>query len=316
MKRIFSTIGLLLLYVLSLHAQQADMPTIIVFPDDVWMNDHGYMDKFNNDGETEYLGRYSEAFAENREVAKAIDGVQKALADYGFDFEDLQTLLKGMKDERAREMAYAADGDAMEKSAMDELMQQALPDIRIDVDYSVEPFGFRKNISFSVKAVDAYCYNQIALIEGNITDTSDPVDLALRKIVRAKGNEFCEQIKDYFLDLRENGRQITVVFRVADGSGIDFLRDEIGEDEDTYNDFLHKWIRKHAVNRAAKKGRQTRKMCEFKNVRIPFFNDEGEPNEPEQWANGIRKAFRTETGQKVVKGAGNTLGRVTMLVGK
>lgn len=37
------------------YAQTAAMPTIIVFPDDAWMNDHGYMRTFNNDGETEYL---------------------------------------------------------------------------------------------------------------------------------------------------------------------------------------------------------------------------------------------------------------------
>lgn len=316
MKRIVTVAILGLICFVYVSAQQADMPTIIVFPDDVWMNDHGYMDKFNNDGETEYIGRYSEAFAENREMGMAIQGVQRALTDYGFQHEDLQAQLKDMKRERAEEIAYAADGDAMEKGAMDELMQQARPDIRVDLDYAVQPFGFRKSITFRVKAVDAYCYNQVASIEGTITDTSDPVDLALRKMVKAKSQEFCEQIMDYFRDLRDNGRMITVVFRVAEGSGIDFLRDELGEDEDTYGDFLLKWVRKHAVNRAAKKGRQSKKMCEFKNVRIPFFDDEGEPTEPEQWANGVRKAFRAETGQKVVRGQGNTLGRVTMLVGK
>lgn len=296
-------------------AQQADMPTIIVFPDDAWMNDNGYMSTIQNDGETEYMPRYNDAFVQNREMGTAIQAVQKVLEERGFQHEDLQNLLKGMKSERAEEMANAADGDATEKGAMDELMQQARPDIRVDLDYAVKPMGPRKYIQFRLKAVDAYCYDQVASCEGSVEGTTDPVDLALRKVIAGKVDEFCEQIINYYKDLRENGRQITVIFRAADGSGIDFLRDEIGEDEDTYNDFLHQWIRKHAVNKAGKKGRQTKKMCEFKNVRIPFFDEEGEPTDPETWAKGIRRAFKSETGRKIAKGQGNTLGRVNFLVG-
>ena len=316
MKRTIATICVIVLCMLYVRAQQAAMPRIIVFPSDKWMNDHGYLDRINDDGERKNLGRYGDAFTESREIGSAIQGVQRALVDFGFEHEDLEAKLKDVSRERAEEMAYAADGDAMEKGAMDELMQDAQPDIRVDVDIAVEPFGFRKNISIKLKAVDVYCLNQVAEVDGFVTDTGDPVDLAVRKMVRAKGNEFCNQILEYFQDLRDNGRMITVLFRVADGAGIDFLRDEMGEDEDTYGDFLYKWVRNHAVNKAAKKGRISKKMCEFKNVRIPFFDDEGEPTDPEQWANGIRKAFRAETGQKVVRGQGNTLGRVTMLVGK
>lgn len=315
MKKFFSLVILGCAMSLNALAQQADMPTIIVFPDDVWMNDHGYMRTFNNDGETEYLPNYSDAFVQNREMGTAIQAVQKVLQARGFQHEDLQNLLKDMKRERAEEMANAADGDATEKGAMDELMQQARPDIRVDLDYDVKPFGPRKNVSFRLKAVDAYCNDQVASCEGTVEGTMDPVDLALRKVIAGKSEEFCQQIIDYFMDLRDNGRQINVIFRAADGSGIDFLRDEIGEDDDTYNDFLHQWIRKHAVNRAGKKGRQTKKMCEFKNVRIPFFDDEGEPTDPETWAKGVRKAFKAETGRKIAKGQGNTLGRVNFLVG-
>lgn len=297
------------------QAQQADMPTIIIFPDDAWMNDHSYMNTVDNDGETEYIPRYNDAFVQNREMGTAIQAVQKVLTERGFQHEDLQSLLKDMKRERAEELANAADGDGAEKGAMDELLQQARPDIRVDLDYSVKPMGPRNYIQFRLKAVDAYCNDQIASCEGSVEGTTDPIDLALRKVIAGKCDEFCEQIINYFMDLRENGRQITVIFRAADGSGIDFKKDEIGNDEDTYDDYLHQWIRKHAVNKAGKKGRMTNKMCEFKNVRIPFFDEDGEPTEAETWAKGIRKAFKAETGLKIAKGQGNTLGRVNFLVG-
>ncbi len=314
-KRFFLLTALFCAIGLKGMAQQAEMPTIIVFPDDVWMNDHGFMNTVDNDGETEYMPRYNDAFVQNREIGTAIQAVQKVLEERGFQHEDLQNLLRDKKRERAEEMANAADGDAAEKGAMDELLQQARPDIRVDLDYSVKPMGPRKYIQFRLKAVDAYCLDQVASCEGSVEGTSDPVDLALRKVIAGKIDEFCQQVINYFMDLRDNGRQITVVFRSASGSGIDFLRDEIGDDGDTYNDFLHDWIRAHAVNRAGKKGRQTKAMAEFKNVRIPFFDDEGQPTDPDSWARGVRKAFRAETGIKIAKGQGNTLGRVNFLVG-
>ena len=56
MKRIFS-LFLLLTFAVVMKAQQAAMPTIIVFPADSWMNDHGFMKTFNNQGETETCTR-------------------------------------------------------------------------------------------------------------------------------------------------------------------------------------------------------------------------------------------------------------------
>jgi hypothetical protein len=296
-------------------SQQADMPTIIVFPDDAWMVDHGYMEKIGNEANSTYVPKYEEALIQNREMATAIQAVQQILQDRGFKHEDLYSLIKNFRRERAEEMANAADGDMAEKGLVDELLQQACPDIRIDLDYSVSPRGPRKNIEFKLKAVDAYCNDQIASCEGFVELTIDPVVLALRKVISGKCEVFCQQLINYFMDLRENGRKITIIFRAAEDSSIDFLRDEIGEKEETYNDFLHRWIRNHAVNKVGKKGRQTKNMCEFKNVRIPFFDKNGDPTDADTWSNDIRKTFKAETGVKIVKGQGNALGRINFLVG-
>lgn len=301
-------------FVVSNRAQQAAMPTIIVFPADSWMNDYGYMETFDNDGETEYVPKYSKAFVENRDMGSAIQAVQKVFEERGFQHEDLQSLLKDMKRERAEEMANAADGDATEKGMMDELLQQASPDIRMDLEFAVKPFGPQKDISFSLKAVDAYINNQIASIQGNFT-TNDPIDLALRKTIAGKCDDLCNQVIEYFTDLKENGRQITIIFRAADGSGIDFLNDET-DSGDTYQEFISEWVSEKAVNNACKEGRQTKKICELKNVRIPFFDETGKPTKTAKWARDIRKEFENATGLKIANGQGNTLGRVNFLVGK
>ena len=147
-------------------------------------------------------------------------------------------------------------------------------------------------------------------------DNLDELIPAIRKAVAGNCDDFCQQIIDYFLDLRDNGRKINVIFRAAKGAGINFIKDEIGDEGDTYDEFLYDWVKKHAVKSACKKGRKTANMVEFKSVRIPFFNEEDEPIEAEDWAKKVRKAFKDETGIKVSKGQGNTLGRVNFIVGE
>lgn len=94
-------------------------------------------------------------------------------------------------------------------------MQQARPDIRVDVDYAVQMVGPRKNISYTIKAVDAYTYEQVSSVEGTISMTMDPTDLALRKAVAGNCDDLCDRIIEYYKDLRDNGRKIVVVFRSA-----------------------------------------------------------------------------------------------------
>lgn len=312
--RIFSFLTVLCFAVAS-YAQQATMPTIIIFPADQWMNDHGYMKTVDNDGETEYIPKYNDAFVQTRDMGAAIQALQSVFTERGFKHEDLQSLLKDMKRERAEEMADAADGDAIEKGMRDELLQQANPDIRIDLDYGVSSVGPRKNISYTVKAVDAYTNEQCSSMEGTIEMTMDPLDLAIRKAIAGNCDEFCQKLIDYFLDLRDNGRRITIIFRAADGSGVDFLNDETA-DGDTYQEFISEWITQKSLKNAADEGRQTKKMCEMKNVRIPFFDEAGKPTKTTKWARAIRNEFESATGLKLTTGQGNTLGRVSFLVGK
>lgn len=304
---------LLLVFALAVKAQQATMPTMMLFPSDQWMNDHGFSKTINDQGEEKKKYNYKKAFSENADINSVIQNIQAVFTERQFDVKDLQNESRTMENERAEELANAADGYEAEKGAMDELLQQANADIRVDVSYSVARVGPRKNIHFDLSAVDAYCSDPIASVSGDIQMTMDPVPLALKKAVAGTCDDFCSQVIDYFTDLRDNGRKIKVLFRAAPSAGVNFIKDEIGDDGDTYDEFLTDWMKKHAVNRACKVGRKTMNLVEF-TVRIPFFDENGDPINGESWSRGIRKAFKEETGLKVVKGQGNTLGRLNFLI--
>ena len=294
MKKFFAIAIILCSMSMSALAQQAEMPNLIVFPANVWMNGQGYVKNVTRDGVTKRLYQYADAFATNRDLGRAVTAVQKVFADRGFRHEDLQNLLQNIDEDAAMDMAFDADGEGSESSVAEQLMDETKPDIRVNLDFSVEQVGPRRNISWELQAVDAYCNNQVAAVQGNIPLTTDPVDLAIRKAVAGNADDFSQQMINYFLDLRDNGRKIIVVFKAAKGSGIDFRKNKVG----TMPMFMwiSKWMKSHAVNGAGGSGSPSANKYQLKNVRIPFYGEDGEATNAQEWVMALLEEFASETG--------------------
>ena len=312
MKKFFVIAILLCSMSMSASAQEAEMPNIIVFPSNVWMKDNGFVKAVERDGVTKRLYKYADAFAENRDIGRAITAVQRVFADRKFRHEDLQSLLANIDEDAAMDMAFDADGEGSEMGVAEQLMDETKPDIRVDLDFSVEPVGPRKNISWELKAVDAYCNNQVASVQGNIQLTTDPIDLAMRKAVAGNADDFCQQIIDYFLDLRDNGRKILVVFKAAKNSGIDFRKNKVGASPMFM--WISKWMKQHAVNNAGGSGSPTANKYQLKNVRIPFYDESGTATNAQEWVFALLEEFTAETSLSIYPQRGS-LGSVYLSVG-
>ena len=85
-KRLFSIVLFTYTICLNSIAQQADIPTIIVFPDDTWMLEHEFMEKIENGGEATYIPKHEEALMRDREMATSIQAVQKVLQERTYTF--------------------------------------------------------------------------------------------------------------------------------------------------------------------------------------------------------------------------------------
>ncbi len=312
MKKFFAIAILLCSMSMSSFAQDAEMPNIIVFPSDVWMKDNGFVKAVTRDGVTKRLYKYADAFAENRDIGRAITAVQRVFADRKFRHEDLQQLLSNIDEDAAMDMAFDADGEGSESSVAEQLMDETKPDIRVNLDFSVEIAGPRKNISWELKAVDAYCANQVASVQGNILSTTDPIDLAMRKAVAGNADDFCQQIIDYFLDLRDNGRKIIVCFKAAKNSGIDFRKTKVGASPMFM--WISKWMKQHAVNNAGGSGSPSANKYQLKNVRIPFYDESGLATNAQEWVFALLEEFTAQTGQSIYPQRGS-LGSVYLSVG-
>lgn len=312
MKKIFAIAIILCSMSMSALAQQAEMPNLIVFPAKTWMNDHGYVKPVTRDGVTKRLYQYKDALELDRDIKRAITSVQQVFRDRGFRHEDLAQLLDNIDEDAAMDMAFDADGEGSESSVAEQLMDETKPDIKLELDISVEQVGPRRNISWELKAVDAYCNNQVAAVQGNIQLTTDPVDLAMRKAVAGNADDFSQQMIDYFMDLRDKGRKIIVVFKAAKGSGIDFRKNKVGATPMFM--WISKWMKSHAVNGAGGSGSPTANKYQLKGVRIPFYGEDGEATNAQEWVMSFLEEFASETGITAYPQRGS-LGSVYLSVG-
>ena len=297
------------------YAQEAMIPSIIVFPDNTWMFKHDYMDIHGK----QKVPNYKKAFDENTQIKQVLSAIQSVLQERGFETQDLEEIIESNYDDEAMELAESDDEDyAAEVGNVENLLRQAKPDIRLNVAYEVDPQGAFKNISLLIKAVDAFSKTPLpGAINEDIPMTKDPVGLAVRKQFNAKCEEFCDGIIAYFKDLRDHGRRIEVVFKAQKDSGIDLLNGTT-TDGTRISTFLFNWVRSHAKEQAAKKNssQQTKSLCGFKDVRIEFFNDDGEPTDAIEWGEALSDELANVTGFNVNFDQGNTMGKVTFIVGR
>ena len=71
MKYLLSLIALMLLIPVGASAQ-AKKPTIMIFPHDVWMTDHNYMDEITVQGRKKRVPRYEDAFQTDRDINNVV----------------------------------------------------------------------------------------------------------------------------------------------------------------------------------------------------------------------------------------------------
>ena len=278
MKRIL----LMALVALVAGARAMAQGTVLVLPADVWMNTNNYVKVVEADGMTYRIMDYSKALGFNRDMSIVLTTVQRQLQDHGFDVVSTAQMLDGLG----------------EDSDINNLELTVRPDIVVYVDYSMTQKGPLKNVHLKMEAIDPYCRASVAMVQDDREGMLDPLTFAIRKMVAGCGEEFSQQLIDRLMDLRQNGREVRIAFRAKMNSNINFKQDKVGEGDTLLCDYLFEWMCKQAVNQAVKQGRQRDTLCEFRSVRIPLFDKDGNVNRPERHIETLTKAFAEDTGMK------------------
>lgn len=264
-------------------------PTIMVIPSDNLLKKNGALKKENIDGAEIYIRDYNSYLVNDTKSKTAISIIQKAFINAGYPLNDLDKNLKQLNDRGIRDEA-----DGVKKDAKTLLIEAVQPDIIIELDYSYDmdmnSQNFDREISYTLTAIDAYT-NKV--FSSNVYSGGKGKDfrIAFENAIDDKISSMMSEIDDYFGDIVENGREITVQFSIDKNSFIKFS-DTYSSTGESYSEWIQDYMDYYTINGTYKLERNSDYEMYFVNVRIPTQKENGTQFNALGWARQCVKVMR------------------------
>jgi hypothetical protein len=271
-------IGMLLLlgFTIQVAAQEMVKPSIMVIPSDVLMNKKNYLKQHMVNGTTQVSIDYKRMFTEDEEIKLAISKIGELFTDRGYDLHDLESGLKNISADRTIEFSIEGrNGEMLEKTLLDEVLESYETDIRLDLTYTVtKESGPFRSLTFNIQAIETYTNKQIAAASGTSENTSESnIARILEQAVLRHIPNLQSQINNYFSNVRTNGREIGLKILILNKSKYRF--DDPVNDDLYLSDIIEEFIEKKAANGYYKIIKDTPYEFEFNPIRIKFVDDKG-----------------------------------------
>lgn len=275
MKKIFISL-LALLCTLGAFAQstveninqpKAMKPIIMVVPEKAWCINHGFVKS-----DAPKSPDYEKALL-NDDVLNVITKMGGIMEERGYPLKNLQSALDELKNESALDMTLTskADGEIVEDE-LDQLTRVAQADILVNVAFTRTNYGPRNMVEFRVTSIDAATNKQIGGETGRSSASGAPISALLEESVLGFIDNFTGSIQRHFEDLATNGREGSVIFKIANDCPLNF-ESEVSLNGDTgeLNEVIDYWMNEHTVNGSFTQNGKTRNRLSYEQVRFPLF---------------------------------------------
>ena len=314
MKKII--IILSVIFATQLAFSQAKKPTLMVMPSDVWCNSNGFTTEYDNQGTATVIPDYKKAFQNDMDLALVITQINGMMAERGFPLKDLEATIKSIEKRTAENNLTQSktSGASLAESPLDQIRQTAKSDIILDLSWKVNKNGPKRSVTFVLKGIDAYTDKQIAYATGTGTPSlAAETPILLEEAVNSHMDNFAATLQNHFDDLFENGREVSIDFRVFDnGSGIDFESEYNGEE---LGDIIDEWLNQNTVNHRYSKTDGSENYMYYEQVRMPLFNANGKAIDTESYVKDLRKYLKN-TYQIESKVQTKGLGKAVLIIGE
>ena len=295
---------------------QAKKPTLMVIPSDAWCKQHGYVQKFDNQGTIETVSDYKTAVSSDMQLNAVISKINNLMADRGFPLKDLQQTIKSISNDAAEDaLIISKNGSQIAESPLDKLRRRAKADIILEIEWMVNKTGPKSNITYNLRGLDAYSDKQIAGAEGTGKGSfSAEIPILLEEAVQDHMDMFTQRLQNHFDDMMTNGREVALVFKIFDnGSGIDF---ETEYEDYELNEIIDNWLSDNCVNHRFNKSDATESMILYEQVRIPLYRNNGAAMDTYSFARAIARHFRKEPYNIPIKTVNKGLGKCELIFGE
>ena len=279
--------------ILSMSAfSQAKKPTLMVVPSDLYCNQHGYMQRFNNQGQMEMVPDYKKALQNDPQLLTGITVIGQMMADRGFPLKLMEQELKSLNQESAEDaLLTSKSGSDVAESPVDRLKKTSKSDIILQVTWLVNRMGPKYSLTFNLQGIDAYTNKQIAACQGTGDPTfSAELPILIEESIANHLETFTTQLQNHFDDMFENGREITLRVKKWDDSEWD-LESEFDGTE--LSDIIEDWVSANTVKGRFNTTDATENFMYFEQVRIPLFDQNQRAMDARRWTRGLINKLKT-----------------------
>ena len=291
---------------------QAKKPTLMVVPSDLYCNQHGYMQSFNNQGTTEMIPDYKKALQNDPQLLTGITVIGQMMADRGFPLKLMEQELKSLNQESAEDaLLTSKSGSDVAESPVDRLKKTSKSDIILQVTWLVNKTGPKYSLTFNLQGIDAYTNKQIAACQGTGDPTfSAELPVLIEESIANHLETFTTQLQNHFDDMFENGREITLRVRKWEDSEYD-LESEFDGTE--LSDIIEDWISANTVKGRFNTSDATENFMYFEQVRIPLYDENQRAMDARRWTRGLINKLKSlgVPAKLMMKG----LGQATIVIG-
>ncbi|MDA1136880.1 MAG: DUF6175 family protein [Proteobacteria bacterium] len=317
MKKITLAIFIALFTFASFAQPKAKKPTIMIVPSDVWCNQNGFMQEFNNQGTVVKVPDYKKAMQSDPTLIQVIAQINGMMAERGFPLKNLESALKTLEAEAADDnmRSSSTTGGGVSSSPTDKLKQVAKADIWMQITYNVNKKGPKSSIQFTLQGLDAYTDKQVATATGNGEPSSGSTPELMQEAVLAHLDNFNSTLMTYFEDMFVNGREVVCRIKVWDDWGENLETEEYGDDE--LGILIEGWMSELTVNEVFNLTTSTENQMFFEQVRIPMWVIDAKGKEKAYDVRALGKDLRKKlkTVGVEAKAENDGLGKVTLWIG-
>lgn len=310
MRKVIIFIGLLCIACLG-HTQNMMKPSVMVVPGDNWCNNNGFMQKEGSD----YYPDYQKALLESPDLINVISKINIIMADRGFPLENLETALKSLKTENVERDLYTdKNGSSLQSSPLDMLYRAAAADLVLQLSWNVNKISPKYSITFNLQALDSYTTKQVTGVQGTGEPSfSADIPTLLEEAVISHMDMFCDRLMKYFLDIKENGREISVDVLLGESASCDFSTEF---DDYELSEIITRMVSRNAVGHSFSKGPSTETMLQYRNVRMPIADEDGMPMDAYAFARQVTRPLRKEPYNLTTKVIAKGLGKAIIIIGE
>lgn len=252
----------------SINQPKARKPIIMVVPERAWCINQGFVK--DNDPQSP---DYEKALLYD-DVLNVITKMGGIMQERGYPLKNLQSALDELKNESAieTELTSKAGGEIVEDE-LDQLTRVAQADILVNIAFTRTTYGPRNLVEFRVTSIDAATSKQIGGETGRSSASGAPISVLTEESVLSFMDNFTSSIQRHFEDLMTNGREGSVIFKIADDCPLNFDSEvSLNGDTGELSEVIDYWMNEHAVNGSFTQNGKTRNRLSYEQVRFPLFS--------------------------------------------